>query len=115
MPATTRLLVSIGVILPGLTALHTNRVAAAVVGYTTVNEPETLLTSVTIEHAGARRIYKPERLIGAQIVHFRSSGGVNVAHGGGATVDLPATLRRFLLDRRFDQWRPEPGSGGATA
>ena len=104
-----RSFVSISLILLGLTVVSFERGRAAGVGYTTDADADTALTSITIEHAGQKRIYKPERLIGAEIVHFRSSGGVNLACGSAGD-ELPASARRHLLDLRLTSGVPNPGA-----
>ncbi len=82
---------------------------AGAVRYTISCDAESLLTSITIKHESAVRIYNPEKLICAEIVHFRSSGRVNLAHGAGGT-DLSEADRRRLLDRRLTCGVPNPGA-----
>jgi len=83
--------------------------AAAVVSYTTADvEHDTTLTSVTVQRGQTRLIYKPETLIPAEVVHFRSAGGVNLACGTAG--DSAAMAREKLLDRRLSRGTLNPGA-----
>lgn len=82
---------------------------AGVVGYTLSDDADTTLTSISIVHGGSRRIYDPGKLIPPEILHFRSSGGVNLALGSERG-DLPAPERKRLLDGRLACGVPNPGA-----
>ncbi len=82
-------------------------------GYTTSpQDGDEVLTSVTVEHDGQKRIYNASKLIGCRVAQYRSSGGVALSLGSPRDV-LSAGQRALLLDRRLTCGLPNPG-GAAT-
>ncbi|MFO7901928.1 MAG: hypothetical protein R6U98_04660 [Pirellulaceae bacterium] len=80
-----------------------------IVRYTISNDSDTTLTSVTMEVGDHQLIYDATKLVRAQLVHFRSSGGVNVAMGG-KWQEPSANDRLQLLDACLSSGTPNPGA-----